>query len=79
MRLDAMRLKFPLDLTLEGLSLEMDGGMYLAADTLRADVSLLPLLGGHAAITEASLAGAPIMLVGFTALSVEIITNFPTP
>ncbi len=62
MRLDAMRLKFPLDLTLEGLSLEMDGGMYLAADTLRADVSLLPLLGGHAAITEASLAGASMSI-----------------
>ncbi|MDE6301756.1 MAG: translocation/assembly module TamB [Muribaculaceae bacterium] len=58
MRLDGMRLRFPLDLTLEGFSMTMPDGLSLAADTLAADVRLLPLLTGRADITSASLSGA---------------------
>lgn len=62
MRLDALKLRFPLDLTLEGLQLTMPDGMSLGADTLTANVRLLPLLAGKAEITDAKLARANMTL-----------------
>jgi len=53
--IDYFRLKFPLSLHMEGLSLVQDGDTMLAARSLTADVALMPLLTGDVKINEASL------------------------
>ncbi len=54
MQLESFVLSFPFDVTLKGLVLDMPG-QSIAARRLDASVSLLPLLTGHASISQADL------------------------
>lgn len=53
----ALRLKFPLDIEVEGLKLDMPG-QAISAGRLEASVEVLPLLTGHARLSEAILDSA---------------------
>ncbi len=61
-RLDDFRLRYPLDISLAGLSVTMDGVEMVKADTVRADISLLPLLHGEAHISDATLRGGRLTI-----------------
>ncbi len=54
-RLDTLRLRFPLDLTLSGVAIVQDGDTLLAARRVHADVALLPLFAGTADVRSLSL------------------------
>lgn len=53
-QLESLELSFPLDVHLTGLALDMPG-QSIAAGRLDASVGLLPLLRGHAMISQADL------------------------
>ncbi|MDE6310211.1 MAG: translocation/assembly module TamB [Muribaculaceae bacterium] len=53
--IESLRLSFPLNLALQGLKMEMEGGMNIAAESADLRVAVLPLLGGKADIERAVL------------------------
>ena len=56
MTLDKLEINFPLELTLEGLSIvENQNDTLIAAKSLVADVRLLPLIGGNVELENASI------------------------
>lgn len=56
-KFDGFRLKFPINLNLNGLSYVQDGDTLVKADTLVANVKLMPLLKSKVEITDAKLIG----------------------
>jgi len=59
-RIDRVRLAFPLDLAVHGMQALESGDTLLAVRSLRLDVSLLPLFKGRADINGFSLFGATV-------------------
>lgn len=57
-KVDAMRLRFPLRLDAEGVAMIQDGDTMVRARKLEADVALMPLFVGEASARNAFLAGA---------------------
>lgn len=60
--IEHLRLKFPLDICLEGVTLEMPGPQTIKARNLHARVAPLPLLGGRACIEDVKLGGFGMMM-----------------
>ncbi len=58
LRLDDLRLKFPLDLEIAGVALVQNGDTMVTADTLRAKALLMPLLKGRVELEGAQLRNA---------------------
>ncbi len=57
-KLDALSLKFPLDVDIAGVMLVQKGDTMVTADTLSASVGLMPLFKGKVEIEQASLRNA---------------------
>ncbi len=55
---DALRLRFPLRLDIDGVNMVQDGDTLVRARKLQADVALLPLFAGEATVRDAFLADA---------------------
>lgn len=60
--LKAFRLSFPAELELSGLAMSQNGDTIVAAQSLKADVALLPLLTGRAKVEDVSLTGAAYVM-----------------
>ena len=73
-RLDYLRLKFPLRLQIEGLRLVQDGDTMVAARSLTADVALMPLLAGDVKISEASLSDGRYQMGNADSLMQMVVT-----
>lgn len=56
-KFEGFRLKFPINLNINGLSYVQDGDTLIKADTLVASVKLMPLLKSKVEITDAQLKG----------------------
>lgn len=54
-RLDTLRLRFPLDLTLAGVAIIQDGDTLVSARRINADVAVLPLFAGTADVRSLRL------------------------
>lgn len=60
--IDKLSLKFPLELALEGVTLDMAGSPCIHADTLEANVEFMPLLKGRAVLKHAIVKGASMSM-----------------
>ncbi len=73
-KLDNFRLKFPLNLNIDGLQLVQNGDTVLAAATLQADVALAPLLRGAVDVDHLSLRDARMQMGNPDSLMMMVIT-----